>query len=58
MVDVESLLLIIKALKGKIRVNTSNQTVEVFNEYGTRMVLRDLDTATYEAFKNNGFQSF
>ena len=58
MVDVESLLLIIAALRGHIRVNTSNKTVEVFNEYGTKLVLRDLDEATYEAFKNNGFQSF
>lgn len=54
---VDALRLIVNSLKGNVRVNTANNTVEIFNEYGTKMVLRDLDSATLEAFKNE-FQNF
>jgi len=45
--------LIIKALEGYIRVNTTLNTVEVFDEYGVKMVLRNLDNETLEAFKKH-----
>lgn len=41
---------IVRALKGHVRVNESNKTVEIYNEYGTKMVLRDLDDETFNAF--------
>ena len=42
---------IVEALKGNIRVNKTLGTVEIYNEYGVHMVLRDLDADTLEAFK-------
>ncbi len=45
--------LILKALDGHIRVNETLGTVEVFDEYGTKMVLRDLDEATLAEFKKH-----
>ena len=50
-------MLIIEALKGHVRVNVDTKTVEVFDEFGTKMVLRDLDQATFDAFKDK-FQNF
>ena len=44
--------LIINALRDHIRVNTTLKTVEIYNEYGVQLVLRDLDEDTFEAFKN------
>lgn len=45
-------LLIVEALKGHVRVNVTLKTVEIYNEYGVQLVLRNLNEATYEAFKN------
>ena len=50
-------LLIINALNGHVRVNVTLKTVEIYNEYGVQLVLRDLDEATYEAFKSR-FQNY
>ena len=41
---------IINALKGHVRVNTTLNTVEIFNEYGVKLVLRNLDAKTLKAF--------
>jgi hypothetical protein len=41
---------IVRALIGHVRVNESNKTVEIYNEYGTKMVLRDLNDETFNAF--------
>lgn len=49
--------LIIEALKKHIRVNVSTKAVELYNDYGVKMVLRDLDEETYDAFKET-FQNF
>ena len=48
---------ILEALHGHIRVNTSTKAVEIYNEYGVQLVLRDLDKETYDAFKSR-FQNF
>lgn len=45
-------MLIVRALKGHVRVNVSNNTVEIYNEHGVKMVLRDLDEMTFLAFKD------
>lgn len=45
--------LIVNALKGHVRVNETLGTVEIFNDFGVKMVLRDLDETTLEAFKDN-----
>lgn len=50
-------MLIVAALQGNVRVNDANKTVEIYNEYGVCMVLRDLDEVTYEAFKSK-FRAF
>lgn len=50
-------MLIVEALRGHVRVNTSNKTVEIFNEYGTKAVLKDLDNATFAAFASK-YQNF
>lgn len=42
--------LIINALDGHIRVNTTLKTVEIFNEFGVQLVLRNLDELTFKAF--------
>ena len=47
---------ILKALDGHVRVNTANNTVEIFNEYGVRMRLV-VDEATLKEFKDR-YQSF
>ena len=44
--------LIAKALKGFVRVNKDNHSVEIFNEYGVHIVLRDLDEDTFKAFED------
>ena len=43
---------IINELRDYIRVNESTKTVEVYNEYGVKLVLRDLSEETYKAFAN------
>ena len=47
---------ILKALDGHVRVNESNSTVEIFNEYGVKMRLV-VDEATLKEFKDR-YQSF
>lgn len=42
---------IISMLDKHIRVNTTNKTVEIYNEYGVALVLRDLPEENYNAFK-------
>ena len=49
--------LIVEALKSNVRVNVSNKTVEIFDEYGVKAVLRNLDENTFEAFKET-YQNF
>ena len=49
MLSVESMMLL--AMKNHIRVNTSNKTVEIYDEYGVKLVLRDLSEDEYNAFK-------
>lgn len=53
----ENLKLIVAALDGKCRVNESNNSVELFDEYGVKMRLSNLDGNTLAAFKEN-FPSF
>lgn len=48
---------IVNALKGHVRVNVTLKTVEIYNEYGVQLVLRDLDEDTYNAFKET-YQNF
>ena len=43
-------MLVCEALKGHIRVNKDLGTVEIFDEFGVAMVLRNLDEMTLEAF--------
>lgn len=50
-------MLIIKALKNHVRVNLSNKTVEVYDDYGVKMRLQNLDEETFKAFKDE-FQNF
>jgi hypothetical protein len=49
--------LIKEALRGHIRVNTSNKTVEIYDEHGVKMRLTNLSEDVYYAFKDN-FQNF
>lgn len=42
---------IIKAFERHTRVNSANKTVEVFDEYGVKLVLRNLTENQYEVFK-------
>lgn len=49
--------LIIEALKNHIRVNVDTVTVEIYDDYGTKVVLKDLAEPTFEAFKAN-YQNF
>lgn len=48
---------IINELFGHVRVNTTLKTVEIYNEYGVQLVLRNLDEETYGAFKSR-FQNY
>ena len=48
MLSEEQLMLF--ALKDHVRVNTTLKTVEIYDEYGVKLVLRDLTDAEYEAF--------
>lgn len=41
---------ILNAFKGHIRVNGANGTVEIYNDYGVKMVLK-VDTDTLNEFK-------
>ena len=45
-------MLICAALEGHIRVNTTLKTVEIYDDYGVKVVLKDLDEMTYESFKD------
>ena len=47
---------ILETLKGYIRVNDADKTVEVYNNYGVKMKLH-VDAETLEAFKAE-FRSF
>ena len=42
--------LILTALDRHIRVNTSNRTVEIYDEYGVKMRLANLSDETFKAF--------
>ena len=43
---------IIEAFKDHIRVNYSNKTIEVYNEYGVKMRL-EVDAETFAEFKKH-----
>lgn len=43
---------IIESLKGKVRVNTSDNSIEVFDEYGVKMRLK-VDEATMAEYKKH-----
>lgn len=43
---------IIESLKGNVRVNTSDNTVEVYDEWGVHMKLK-VDEATMAEYKKN-----
>ena len=49
--------ILVEALKGHVRVNVDTKAVEIYDEYGTKTVLRDLDDATFDAFKAK-YQNF
>lgn len=40
------------ALKGNIRVNKDTHSVEIYDDYGVKTVLRNLDDDTFNAFDN------
>ena len=44
--------MILNELSDHIRVNTTTKSVEIYNEYGVQLVLRDLKEEVYEAFKS------
>ena len=44
--------LICDAIANHVRVNLDTKTVEFYNEYGVKLVLKNLDQATFEAFKH------
>lgn len=44
--------LVINALKGHIRVNKTLKTVEIYDDFGVKTVLRDLSDSTIEAFEH------
>jgi len=48
---------IINELSDHIRVNTANKTVEIYDNYGVKLVLRNLDNESFEAFKSK-FHNF
>ena len=48
---------ILNQLSDHIRVNTSTKAIEIYNEHGVKMVLRDLPENAYEAFARR-FQNF
>lgn len=48
---------IINELSDHIRVNTANKTVEIYDNYGVKLVLRNLDDESFEAFKSK-FRNF
>ena len=41
---------VLNALSPYVRVNKDNKTVEIYNEYGVKLVLRDLEESVYDAF--------
>lgn len=46
----DELSLLVSALYNHIRVNVDLHTIEIYDEYGVKTVLRDLDEATYRTF--------
>ena len=48
---------ILNSLSDHIRVNVSTKAVEIYNEHGVKLVLRDLDEDNFNAFKRR-FQNF
>jgi len=46
----EKLDLLVAALKDHVRVNVDLKTVEIYDAYGVKTVLRDLDADTYDVF--------
>ena len=48
---------VVEALRNNVRVNNSNNTVEIYDDYGVKMVLRDLTPEQLDAFRKN-FRSF
>ena len=47
----EDLAILVETLKGHVRVNVTMKSVEIYNDYGVKMVLRDLDDETFLTFK-------
>lgn len=41
---------VLNALSPYVRVNKDNKTVEIYNEYSVKLVLRDLEESVYDAF--------
>ena len=48
---------ILNELDSHIRVNVSTKTVEIYDEFGVKVVLRDLSDDVFNAFKNK-FKNF
>jgi len=48
---------IINELSDHIRVNESTRTVEIYDEYGVKIVLRNLSEESYNAFAS-AFRKF
>ena len=44
---------IVETLRGNIRVNETLKTVEIYDEFGVKLVLRNLTETQYEAFAAN-----
>lgn len=49
MLSIETLIAL--SLKDHVRVNTTTKTVEFYDEFGVKLVLRDLKESEYEAYK-------
>ena len=47
---VDYLSVIVGALRGHVRVNRATKSVEIYDDYGTKMVLRNLTDLQLEAF--------
>ena len=43
--------LVVDALRNNVRVNESTNTVEIYDDYGVKTVLTNLDEDTIAAFK-------
>ena len=49
--------LICNAIAKHVRVNVDTKSVEFYDAYGVKLVLTDLDNATFDAFKAK-YQNF